>query len=153
MTVRDELLALIDDDQLTPTVVYDWTQHHPRSDLHRALEWDDKKAGYQYRLWQIRSLIAIHVITPERRREMISLSVDRVMPGGGYRTITSVMQSQTLRDVALADALAELERVQKKYEYLSELAGVWAAAQNVKRKEVRKTKHRRSSAGVEARQA
>lgn len=144
MTVRDELLALVDDDdRLRPDIAHTWAQQHPKSDLHRNLEWDDKKAGYQHRLWQIRTLIAIHVVTPERKREMISLSIDRHAPGGGYRMMTAVMQRPTLRDIALADALMELERVQKKYEDLVELAGVWDAIEKAKGKEMRKTRRSR----------
>jgi hypothetical protein len=139
MTIKDELLSLTDTDGVLHVEhAHAWAVRHPASELHSHLLWDDAKAGYQYRLWQIRTLIAIHVITPDHKREMISLSIDRTN-GGGYRSLDVVMRNREFRSIALSDALAELERVQQKYSDLRELEGIWAAMENVKRKEDHKT--------------
>ncbi len=142
MTVRDELLALQNADGLiVPREVHDWAKTHPRSDLHQRLQWDDAKAGYQYRLNQIMHLIVLNITTADLKPEFLSLSIDRVNgTGGGYRSIVDVVQVPQLREVMLDDALAELERVRRKYEYLKALAPVWAAAARV-RKNKKRTKH------------
>ena len=46
----------------------------------------------------------------------------------GYRAITDVLSSPSLRPELLADALDELEKWRKKYEQIRELAEVFAAA-------------------------
>jgi hypothetical protein len=60
------------------------------------------------------------------------LSIDRTE--GGYRQIADVMSRQDLRKVMLDDALAELERTQKKYRHLQELETVWEARDKVARR-------------------
>jgi hypothetical protein len=150
MTLKSELVALMDRDGiLRAPDCLDWAQRHPKSELHRHLEWDDSKAGHAYRLWQIRSLIALHIVTPQQERKTISLSIDRVLPGGGYRDLDTVMRDEILREIALSDALADLERCRKRYEGLAELQGVWRALERVvKKQEDNETgKARRSQAG------
>lgn len=130
MSVADELRMLQEADPdkiLRPRVVVDWARVNPNSYLHRDLEWNNEVAGDAYRLAQARQLIAIHVVNVEGKRELISLSIDRIVPDGGYRSVETVMRQPTLRKIALADALAELERVRLKYQWLEELARVWAA--------------------------
>lgn len=139
MTIKDELLALqLDQKVLVAEQVVYWAANHPDSALYHSLEWDDTKAAQEYRIWQVRRLIAIHVVNVEGVREMVSLSIDRVNSGGGYRALNTVLESPRMRDVLLADALAELERVQTKYEALVELAQIWAAKDRVKRRASRR---------------
>ena len=116
----------------------EWARKHTDSALHAALEWDDEKAGQQHRLWQMRALIAIHVVNIEGQREMVSLTIDRVQPGGGYRDIQDVLKAPPLREILLADALRELERVRLKFETLQELAEVWTAIDRVQQKKTTK---------------
>lgn len=133
MTIRDELLALKTKDGLiVPERAHSWAAKHPESKLHAGLIWDDAVAGYQHRLWQIRRLIAIHIVTDEGARQVVSLSVDRQRPSGGYRDLDDVLPKPDLREVLLNDALAELERVQAKYSRLQELNEVWAAKDKIK---------------------
>jgi hypothetical protein len=126
MTIRDELVQLQKrDGLLRPESAVAWASKHPQSALHGALEWDDSSAAHQYRIWQVRQLIAVHVVNEEGVRQIVSLSIDRVNQGGGYREIGSILASPPLREILLADALAELERVRLKYHGLVELAKVW----------------------------
>lgn len=135
MTIRAELLALKDKNGLiVPERAIAWAKKNRNSKLHGALEWDDSKAGHAYRLWQIRHLVSIHVVTVEGRREVVSLSIDRPSPGGGYRALGDVLPRPDLREVLLSDALADLDRVQLKYEDLRELSKVWAEKDKVKHK-------------------
>ena len=46
--------------------------------------------------------------------------------------MADVLPRPDLRDIMLADALRELERMQAKYEHVSELASVWAEAERVR---------------------
>lgn len=136
MTIRDELLALKRDDGLILAVdAEEWARTHPESALHKSLQWDDATAGHEYRLIQVRRLIAIHIVTEEGARQVVSLSIDRQRPAGGYRTISDVLSAKELRDVLLDDALKELDRIQAKYAQLQELSRVWAEKDKVHRRQ------------------
>jgi hypothetical protein len=134
MSIKQELKALRGDSELLQAeTVVDWAAKHPRSELHKSFEWDDKKCGREYRLWQARTLIRIHIIDEVGVPQMVSLTIDRVKEGGGYREERSVMADKKLRQVMLQDALDELDRVRAKYERVVELAKVWAAIDEVKK--------------------
>src|SRR5436190_1724918 len=133
MTIREELLALKRKDGLI--VAEDgvrWAKSHKDSALHRALEWNNTKASHNWRVWQIRQMIGIYIVSDTGRRTVVSLSIDRGKSGGGYRTIDDVLPHANLRETMLNDALAELDRVQHKYDHLNELASVWVAKENVR---------------------
>ncbi len=101
-------------------------QTHP---LHDRFEWDNTKAARAHRLWQAQHLIAS--VTVERGgvrvQKYISLSVDRLQEGGGYRPTDAVMAAEVLREIALKDALRDLTIFRQKYGSLQRLAGVVAA--------------------------
>jgi hypothetical protein len=148
-SIKDELINLQKehDGLLQVETIVEWAEQHPDSELYKSLEWDNEKAGHDWRCHQVRRLIAVHVISVDRVREMVSLSIDRHHDGGGYRWIATVMATSNMRQVLLQDALAELERVRKKYESLTELAQVWMQAEKVKQKHsVNKKKEERKSA-------
>jgi hypothetical protein len=129
-SIAGELLKLRDKDgKISASAAVEWARRHPKSHLHAALQWDDEIAGEAHRTWQVRSLIAIHIVDTEGARRFVSLSIDR--GEGGYRQISDVMSRADLRKVMLDDALAELERMQKKYRHLQELETVWAARDRV----------------------
>lgn len=134
--IRSELLQIKAADPdgllLAPKAVA-WASEHPDSALHKALEWDDAKAGQEYRISQVRQLIRLHVVTAEGEPQLVSLTFDRV-GSGGYRDISDVLKSRELTEIMLADALAELERVQAKYARVKELSGVWEELTKVKRR-------------------
>jgi hypothetical protein len=134
MTVRDELLTLKGNNEfLIVEEAHEWARTHPESKLHKALEWDDRIAAREHRFSQIRRLVAIHIVTGEGVREMISLSIDRTRDGGGYRGLNDILSNQSLHEVMLADALRELERLQAKYQQLQALAPLWQAVAQVRR--------------------
>jgi hypothetical protein len=136
MSIRDELLLIKGrDDVLHVEKVHEWAQGHPGSNIHRALEWDDARAGHAYRLDQIRNLIAVHVRYEDRPevRQLVSLSTDRAS-GGGYRDVDDVLDKRDLYTIMLEDALKELQRLQDKYDMIKELKPVWSAAKRVKLK-------------------
>lgn len=123
--IQQELAAVKGNGELlNPAAVVDWAQEHRDSALHKCFEWDDSAAGRQYRIWQARSLIALHVVNVKGERKSVSLSIDR-KGGGGYRDIDDVMRDPGLRNVMLQDALLELRRVKLKYQSVKELARVF----------------------------
>lgn len=149
MSIREELLALQLEAggvlQVEPTV--EWARQHPSSALHKSLEWDNAAAGHEWRCHQIRQLIAIHVVSVIGERQLVSLTIDRKEPGGGYRSLTDVLAVPDLREVLLRDALAELQRVQMRYQTLVELSAVWEAVEKVRREQAsRKQKEENHSA-------
>lgn len=117
---------------INPADVLAYAQANKDSILHECFEWDDGKAGHEYRLWQARKLISLHIITAEGERKTVSLTVDRVA-GGGYRQIDDVVRVPVLREKMLADAMNELRRVRTKYNQLSELAKVFEEIDTVER--------------------
>jgi hypothetical protein len=105
--------------------------------LHAEFEWDDSAAAHQYRLEQARKIIRISVqVLPTARGNVtvpmyVSLTSDRIQPGGGYRRLEDVMSDTTLRQQYLEQALTEFERVRRKYQTLQELAPIFTAIERV----------------------
>lgn len=141
MTIKDELETIRKRDRdgvLRVEAVHDWAKAHPRSDLHKAIEWDVDAAALQWQFQQIRQLIKLHIVTEDGEPEIVSLSIDRVRPGGGYRNIDDVVADKDLSEVMLDDALAELERMRVKYRFVKELTAVWDATDKVRSRVKRK---------------
>lgn len=98
----------------------------PKSPLHNYFEWDDSVAANEYRIEQARRMIQnVEIILPEQAepiRAFVSLSMDRVQDGGGYRPLQEVLAVSHLREVLLADARRDMERFVAKYSRLEELS-------------------------------
>jgi len=111
------------------------------SPLHSYFEWDNAKAGHQHRLQQARQLItAMVTVLPNVKRPIVayvSLRDDRQYPQGGYRAIVDVMSNADLRASLLAEALADLSTWERKYKRLTDLAPVFEAAEQVRRRVAR----------------
>jgi len=107
-----------------------------KSVLHTCFEWSNTKAAREYRLWQAREIIMVHVTVLRKdtkpTRVYVSMMKDRIRPGGGYRSIEVVLSNEILRNQFLNEALADLKRIEDKYNQLEELAGVFAAIHKVK---------------------
>jgi len=105
--------------------------------LHSEFEWDDTKAGYQYRLGQARKIIVSVIIVPMKNKPIqayVSLVSDRVNPGGGYRRTETVLSNKELRAELLLQAIKDFEYWRDKYELLNELVPIFEAAKKVKKK-------------------
>jgi len=106
------------------------------SPLHDCFMWDNSEAAHQYRLLQARNLIRVYVVEPKGEegpvvRAFVSLTTDRVQPGGGYRAIADVMSDEELYAQMLHDAVVQMRNIQKKYKAIKELASVWSAVDEV----------------------
>jgi hypothetical protein len=148
MSIETELLKIKGNkEMLVAEDALDWAKKNPKSALHKRLEWDDTKAGHQYRIWQVRQLIALHITYEDGERKFVSLTFDRSRQGGGYRNIDDVLRDQSLHEIMLADALSELQRVEAKYERVKELQPVWTMARKVRDKhKAKKGTERRATA-------
>jgi hypothetical protein len=125
--IATEILALKSkkDGMLHVSDIYSWARRNRNSAVAQQLEWDDAKAGYQYRLDQIRRLIEVHIIYPETgARSVVSLTIDRGKKGGGYRELSAVLPNPSMRAVLLCQILDELDRTVRRYPQLAELASV-----------------------------
>jgi hypothetical protein len=139
-TIKEELLQISNDNNglLKPEVVVEFARD-PETALHSKFEWDDAKAGHNYRLWQARQVISLEfsVIESEKptkeTRLFVSLTEDR--KEGGYRLITDVLSDEALLDRMLKDALSELIRIKTKYNHLQELSKVFAEVDKVQQLE------------------
>jgi hypothetical protein len=110
------------------------------SPLHSQFEWDDAKAAHSHRLWQARQLIRV-VVTVENvdgdKKPMhvfVSLKQDR--KEGGYRETIAVLSDKDLRQQLLADAIADMQWFQEKYQSLTELAEVFSAMDKIQRRKI-----------------
>jgi hypothetical protein len=147
MSIETELLAIKGKNELlTAEEVVAWASKHPKSKLYGQFEWDNSKAAAEYRLWQARRVIALNITYPDGNRRFVSLSLDRSNENGGYRDIKDVLQSKSLHEIMLADALRELERIRLHYEMLNQLKPVWSAVERVRKR--RKGVEERRAAGV-----
>lgn len=141
MSIESELLAIQKanpQNLLIVEEVHEWAEEHPPSALFKSLEWDNKEAGYQYRLIQIGRLVRVHLVHGDNEPRVISLSSDRVKPKGGYRAMDDVLADKDLFQVALDDAFAEFERVQRRYENLKQLEPIWDVIKEVRAKHGRR---------------
>lgn len=110
-------------------------KNHP---LHDKFEWDDTRAGEQFRLVQARQLINATVIFQDVKggtttvRAFVSLPQDRGKEG--YRPLTVVLSDEEFTRQLLESALGELESFQRKYSKLKELEIVFKASEKLRRK-------------------
>ena len=133
-SVKDELIYLANkyDLTLSPQKVVDFAKNE-NTHLHSKFEWDDKKAGHAYRVWQARQIIALEFAVIKRNdiemgpvRLFVSLKDDRKRDGG-YRLITNVIDDEVLRKRMVEEALNEFIRVRDRYRTLNELNDVFEA--------------------------
>lgn len=101
------------------------------SPIHDCFEWDDETAAARHREDQARALMRNIVAVVETKDErpltinaFVNISSD---VGRGYKGIIQVMQNPADRAYLLQAALGELSSIRKKYNDLSELAGVFDA--------------------------
>jgi hypothetical protein len=107
----------------------------PKTALHSQFTWDDSEAAKRWRLEQAGRIIRLQVRVVSEgtaaTRVLVSLSSDR-KAGGGYRDISAVLNDPDMAKELLADALSEFNAMRRKYGTIKQLAGVWAAVDQVK---------------------
>ena len=140
MTVIEELEQIRSEHGgiLYPSDVVEYAKDS-NTELHQRFDWDDSSAAHQYRLWQARHIINVHVTVLKRDDikvdTYVSLRADR--NDGcerGYRSMIEVMSNPLLRSTLLEEAMRDFERWEEKYKSIQELADIFAAAKTVKQK-------------------
>jgi len=91
--------------------------------LHRHFEWDDRKAAYQHRLSEARSLIRLVRIEAEEDGEMPKMAFFSINGTGGrsYRAVGDVTRSQALQDALLEAADRDLKAWQTRYQMIEDV--------------------------------
>lgn len=135
--IKTELLAIkaaSPDRMLHVKNAEQWARRHPKSALYSVLEWDEAKAAQQFRYWQIRSMIELHVRSADDRPMLISLMPDRIN-GGGYRDIADVGSNQRLARLAEEEVERELIRFLRKYAHVKKFMRLWKLIEQLVPKE------------------
>lgn len=119
--IRDELLKLESEGPLTPERIVKVARpkYHP---LHDCFEWDDKKAGHAFRLWQARKLVAVYlveVIGETSRRTHLSVVVEN--EGRRYVSRERVVSEKELRVQAIAYIRRMIGHWRRQYKFLEEM--------------------------------
>lgn len=109
----------------------------PTSPIHPLFEWDDEVAAELFRRDQARQVIRLirPMIADDGTRAPFPAYVHVNIAGqdGYMRTDQARSQDEVWAEV-LDDALKQLTGLEKRYKHLSELADVWQAVSEVKRK-------------------
>jgi len=128
MTVKDELelIRKSNGGLLDPEKVVEFAKDETTS-LHSRFEWDDTEAARQYRVWQARQIIRVHVTVvgtadSEPVRAYVSLEPDRGK--GGYRAIDDVLSDEDMRSQLLSQARRDMNVFAAKYRALKEIRPV-----------------------------
>jgi hypothetical protein len=104
------------------------------SPIHGLFEWNNSIAAERFRLAQARDHIAhltVVVMTDKKETTMsVAFSIGR---GDGYTAAETVLSSDELRGQLLAQALSEARTWRNRYQFIKELAGVFAALDEVKK--------------------
>ena len=131
ISLQDELDLVKQDNGgiLRPIDVVNWASEHPDSSLYSRFEWNDPKAGHQYRLWQARHIISVQVTSIETKdtRMFVSVQSQRKLSDGGYHSVEDVLDNPNLYAEMLEEARCELNRLRRKYRALVELKSIWDA--------------------------
>lgn len=109
------------------------------SSTHNLFEWNDSIAAEKYRLTQAGTVIRMIAIKvddkrldePKTVRAFVNIERDDVT-AGRFVNILSGMNNEEQRRVILKNALADLLQIKRKYENLTELAGVFSAIELLK---------------------
>lgn len=134
MSVRDELTRLyLRDGSLTPEAVLDAAQP-PDSPLHKHFTWDDTEAANKRRLDEASYLIRkckIRIETAEERTVHVRAFLH--LPAQGetdatYAPTADLLSNPATRDVVFAQALRDVEALERKYKDLVDFSQVLTAA-------------------------
>jgi len=122
--VRNEMLALLDDDGLLKPEAVVAAAANEASSMHKFFTWDDAKAAAKCRLEEARALIRnVECQYDENWLKgpvpaFVSLANDRGREGGGYRSTPAVLTNNQLRAELIATAKKELESWARRHKVL-----------------------------------
>lgn len=134
--VLEELLAIEERDGVLKSEAVVEFAENPETELHNHFDWNNKTAGYQWRLWQARQLIRAKVTVIKNNGDeivtnaFVHIEEDEDLERG-YRSIAVILSDADLKSRMLATALKELQTFKKKYAHLKELTHVFEAIEEV----------------------
>jgi len=137
-TAALEALIQSHDGQIGPQILLD-SARCGSSPFHGDFEWDDGDAAELYRLVQAGHIIRRWkgvIVKIEPSTKLIKVSATRSVQspqsgrgnGPSYKRVSDIMADPVLRADMLQTVLRELLSYRKRYSGLSELADIWAAA-------------------------
>jgi hypothetical protein len=133
-----ERIAALSGGIVTPRSVVEESRP-PTAPLHPVFEWEDRRAATLFRESQARAVIrSVRVLPgPEEEERPAAIAYVHVQTQGqeGYCSTARVMAEPELREQALAEALALLEGVRRRFEALGELREVFAALDAVRERQ------------------
>lgn len=109
---------------IEPKIVLDVARDE-NNPLHNYFEWDDTKAGEEYRLWQARQLITnVYVITEDDEKVQIFHNINITERDSAYQELPVILSDMDKKTQLIHGALREIEYWQDKYKTISELSGI-----------------------------
>lgn len=100
------------------------------SPLHSQFTWDDTEAAQAWRIHQARVLLRVCVKLLPHHSEPVRAFV-HLSKENGYRETQTVLANADRRAHLLEDAMRDMRVFRDKYRHLQELAGVFAAMEQV----------------------
>lgn len=110
---------------------------NPDSPLHRCFEWNDDKAAEAHRLHQCRAMlrsIAVVIVRGEKREKRRLYCHITDEQGPKYVRSDRVASEESVRRAALDEALAMLNGLRRRFEFLQELSPVFEAMQKINKR-------------------
>lgn len=127
-----EAIGALNGGEVVPAAVVEAAEPDD-SPIHRCFEWRNDRAAQLYREDQARALIRCLVRVehvpgePEPRPVIAYVHVTNSEGDPCYMSSARVVSDEQLRAQAIADAMALLNGVRRRYDHLSELQGVFEA--------------------------
>jgi len=119
-----ELEAKSPNGRVTPQALVKYAEPKD-SPLHNQFEWNDRKAGQEYRLWQGRQLLRRITVNIEdksvREYQNITIEIEEGKEQG-YYSLYTVMSNKDLKVKMMRQILKELGRMEQKYSTYKELS-------------------------------
>lgn len=102
-------------------------QTPPDAPLHDRFEWDDSKAGHEYRLDQARKLIRVaRVVVGDRPSTLVHVAkvenADADGKEGYYKPVSVIIENMSEYTIALESALIRLQAAKREVEELERVA-------------------------------
>ena len=109
-----------------------------RSPIHDQFEWDDTRAAHEHRLEQarvmVRCLVYVEIIEEkEKSREPAFVHI-KTNDDRSYMSTCIAMSNADLREQVVNEALRGLEAWRRKWQHLSELAHIFSAIDQAKKR-------------------
>ena len=108
------------------------------SPTHKCFEWDDSVAAEKYRLNQAYHVILDLEVSVEEKTSPSPAFVNVIQKTSSesakYKSLAVAMSDDEMRINVIRNALAEFKSVEKKYDHLMELSGIFTAIDSAERR-------------------